>query len=101
VFADRVLIRLTILFAFMALIAMSAVASAILLKVIGMATPGWMTEVLGFSTLLFLQTGMSALVALLIHGAVRPESPETVCARAQEFIYAEERVPPLLREVRG
>jgi hypothetical protein len=93
VFSDRVLVRLSILFALMSIIALSAIVVAVFLKVFGMAAPGWLTAVLGFSMLMFLQTGMFTMVALLMHGAVRPEGPETVLCRARDFVDSVESAP--------
>lgn len=71
VFAEDVLVRVGIACALVAALAVVAVAAAILLKVLGYATPGWFSIALGILVLVFLQTGALTLVTLMLTGVVR------------------------------
>jgi hypothetical protein len=45
--------------------------AAVLLKIGGMATPGWFSVALGILLLVFLQTGTMTLTMLMLSGVVR------------------------------
>jgi len=78
VFAEDVLVRVGIACALIAAIAIVGVFAAILLKVIGYATPGWFSIALGILLLVFLQTGALTLVMLMLTGVVRGGAIATV-----------------------
>jgi len=71
VFAEDVLVRVGIACVFVAALAVSGVAAAILLKALGYATPGWFSIALGILLLVFLQTGAVTLMTLMLTGVVR------------------------------
>jgi hypothetical protein len=49
-------------------------SAAVVLKVIGFATPGWFSVALGIMLLIFMQTGTLVLVTLMLTGVVRSGS---------------------------
>ena len=71
VFAEDVLVRVGIACAVVATGSIVGSCAAIVLKVIGFATPGWFSVALGILLLVFLQTGVLALMSLLLTGVVR------------------------------
>jgi hypothetical protein len=71
VFAEDVLVRVGIACAVVATGSVVGSCAAIVLKVIGFATPGWFSVALGILLLVFLQTGVLALMSLLLTGVVR------------------------------
>jgi polyisoprenyl-phosphate glycosyltransferase len=71
VFAEDVLVRVGIACGLIAGISFVAAISAIVLKVIGFATPGWFSVVLGILMLMLLQTGALALMTLMLTGVIR------------------------------
>jgi glycosyltransferase involved in cell wall biosynthesis len=71
VFAEDVLVRVGIACGLIASISFVAAISAIVLKVIGFATPGWFSVVLGILMLMLLQTGALALMTLMLTGVIR------------------------------
>lgn len=68
VFDDAVLTRMGVVCACAALLGVVVFATAAVLKLIGEATPGWLTFVTGFLILVFLQTAVLSLVALILNG---------------------------------
>jgi hypothetical protein len=93
VFGEAVVTRMAVVCALMAGLTSISIVMAVLLKLIGMATPGWVTSVTGFSLSLFLQTGILAMITLLMNGAGRVEPPATLAERARATIEAVERTP--------
>jgi polyisoprenyl-phosphate glycosyltransferase len=92
VFVERALTR--IIAGALALVALAALAStaAIVLKVIGMATPGWVTTVLGTSVVILIGTAILCFVGLflsIISGAHTIPAPSAVyrsfIARISDF----------------
>ncbi len=71
VFAEDVLVRAGIACALIAGLSVVAAATAVILKVVGFATPGWFSVALGILLLVFLQTGALALMTLMLTGVVR------------------------------
>lgn len=71
VFAEDVLVRVGIMCAVVACLSVLAASAAIVLKIVGYATPGWFSVAFGILVLVFLQTGMLALMTLLLTGVVR------------------------------
>lgn len=71
VFAEDVLVRVGIACALVAALAVLGGGTAIVLKMIGFATPGWFSVALGILLLVFLQTGVLALMTLMLTGVVK------------------------------
>jgi polyisoprenyl-phosphate glycosyltransferase len=71
VFAEDVLVRVGIACAIVAGLSVVAMGLAIILKLIGMATPGWFSVALGILLLVLLQTGTLTLTMLMLTGVVR------------------------------
>jgi polyisoprenyl-phosphate glycosyltransferase len=85
VFVDRVLTR--IILAALALLALCFVASAvaIILKLFGAATPGWLTSVVGISLLILLGTVILCFVSLAISitGGIQAVAPPLAAFQVQ------------------
>ena len=82
VFAEDVLVRVGIACALVAALAIVASILAIVLKIAGIATPGWFSIVLGILLLMFLQTGAVTLMTLMLTGVVRSGAPNQIDYRA-------------------
>jgi hypothetical protein len=76
VFSEEVLVRVGIFCAFIAFLSVAGGMTAILLKFLGIATPGWFSVVMGVFVLVFLQTGTLTLMTLLLTGIVKNNLPE-------------------------
>ena len=74
VFAEDVLVRVGIACALIAGLSILGGVLAVLLKVIGFATPGWFSVAVGILLLVFLQTGALTLMTLMLTGVVRSGS---------------------------
>lgn len=75
IFAEDVLVRVGAACAAVAFLSMIGMSTAILLKSINYATPGWFSVALGILLLVFLQTGAITLMTLMLTGVVRSASP--------------------------
>ena len=71
VFAEDVLVRVGIACALVALLSVLGSVVAIVLKLLGFATPGWFSVALGILLLVFMQTGTLTLMTLMLTGVVR------------------------------
>lgn len=71
VFAEDVLVRVGIACVLIASTSVIGILAAIVLKVLGFSTPGWFSMALGILVLMFLQTGVLALMTLLLTGVVK------------------------------
>lgn len=71
VFAEDVLVRVGIACAAVAGFSLVAMAIAVVLKLAGLATPGWFSVALGILLLVLLQTGTLTLTMLMLTGVVR------------------------------
>jgi hypothetical protein len=71
VFAEDVLVRVGIACAFVAGVTLAGMATAVVLKLMGLATPGWFSVSLGILLLVLLQTGTLTLTMLMLTGVVR------------------------------
>ena len=71
VFAEDVLVRVGIACTLVALLSVLGGSAAVVLKVIGFATPGWFSVALGILLLVFLQTGALTLMTLMLTGVVK------------------------------
>lgn len=74
VFAEDVLVRVGLLCSFIATLSVLFAMLAIILKLIGFATPGWFSVALGVLIIIFLQTGALALMTLILTGIVRSDN---------------------------
>lgn len=71
VFAEDVLVRVCIACAMVAALSVVGSVAAIVLKLLGFATPGWFSVALGILLLVFIQTGALTLMTLMLTGVVR------------------------------
>jgi polyisoprenyl-phosphate glycosyltransferase len=71
VFADDVLVRVGIACAAVAALSVCGGIAAVVLKLVGIATPGWFSVVFGILLLMFLQTGAITLMTLMLAGVAR------------------------------
>jgi hypothetical protein len=74
VFAEDVLVRTGIACAIIAALSVLGMAIAVVLKMLGFATPGWFSVALGIMLLVFMQTGTLTLMTLMLTGVVRSGS---------------------------
>lgn len=91
VFADLVLTRMALALVALAGIVVLVVAGAFTAKMLGAATPGWVTVVTGFALSLFLQTGLFTMITLIVSSLGRVDTPPRVRERSLEYISATER----------
>jgi hypothetical protein len=84
VFAEDVLVRVGIACAAVAALSVLGMVTAVGLKIVGFATPGWFSVALGIMLLIFMQTGTLVLVTLMLTGVVRSGSVTTAAWR--EFV---------------
>jgi hypothetical protein len=71
VFAEDVLVRVGMACVFISMLSVLGAAAAIVLKLIGFATPGWFSVALGVLVLVFLQTAALTLVTLMLSGIAK------------------------------
>lgn len=71
VFAEDVLVRVGIACTLVAFLSVFGGATAVVLKLLGFATPGWFSVALGILLLVFLQTGALTLMTLMLTGVVK------------------------------
>lgn len=71
IFAEDVLVRVGIACSMIAALAVIGSFIALVLKVLGFATPGWFSVVVGILLLVFLQTGALTLLMLMLTGVIR------------------------------
>jgi hypothetical protein len=74
VFAEDVLVRVGLLCVFIATLSVIFAMLAVILKLVGFATPGWFSVALGVLIVIFLQTGALALMTLILTGIVRSDN---------------------------
>ena len=77
VFAEDVLVRVGIACTLIAALSVVGGGIAVVLKLIGFATPGWFSVAVGIMLLVFLQTGTLTLVTLMLTGIVRADGVES------------------------
>jgi polyisoprenyl-phosphate glycosyltransferase len=68
VFSEDVMVRVGVACTFIAFFSLIGALLAILLKIIGYATPGWFSIALGILVLVFIQTGALTLMSLMLTG---------------------------------
>lgn len=78
VFAEDVLVRVGIACSLVAASTILGSIAAVVLKLAGVATPGWFSVALGILLLMFLQTGAVTLMTLMLTGVVRSGSPNQI-----------------------
>lgn len=71
VFAEDVLVRVGIICFGTIVLTVAGVVIAVFLKLIGLATPGWFSVVIGVFFLILLQTGFMTLITLLLTGVMK------------------------------
>ena len=71
VFAENVLIRVGVFFAVMTVGLMLTSITAVALKMLGYATPGWFSITIGILIVIFLQTGILSFMVLLLTGVIK------------------------------
>lgn len=71
VFAEDVLVRVGMLCGMVAAISSICAIIAVVLRLIGFATPGWFSVAFGILVLMLLQTGTLALMMLMLTGVMR------------------------------
>ena len=74
VFSEDVLVRVGLACALVAFLSLIGGITAIILKIIGFATPGWFSVTLGILMLVFLQTGALTLITLMLTGMIKSGS---------------------------
>jgi hypothetical protein len=77
IFAEDVLVRAGLLCVAVAVLTVLAIIVTILLKFIGLTTPGWFSVALGILFVVLLQTSALTLITLMLTGVVRGTSPVT------------------------
>jgi hypothetical protein len=92
VVAEDVLVRVGIACTAVAVLSVLGVFAAIVLKIVGFATPGWFSVALGIMLLVFLQTGTLTLMTLMLTGVVRSGSVAAIAYR--DFIATVEPSTP-------
>jgi hypothetical protein len=91
VFSDLVLTRMALALVAMAAAVITVVVGALVVKLLGYATPGWVTIVTGFALSLFLQTGLFTMITLIVSSLGRVDTPPRVRERALEYVARTER----------
>lgn len=71
VLAEDVMVRLGALCTLISLLSIAGILTSIILKVAGMASPGWFSVALGLLTLMLIQTGALVLIFLFMTGIAR------------------------------
>jgi hypothetical protein len=99
VFADLVLTRMALALVALAALVVVAVLGALIAKLLGAATPGWVTVVTGFALSIFLQTGLFTMITLIVSSLGRVDTPPRVRERALEFIAQIERTEAAVRAI--
>jgi hypothetical protein len=92
VFAEDVLVRVGVACAGVAALSVVGMGTAVTLKLVGFATPGWFSVALGIMLLVFMQTGTLILMTLMLTGVVRSGSVTSIDYR--EFIDGVEHTGP-------
>jgi hypothetical protein len=64
-------VRVGIACALTASLSVAGAVAAVVLKLLGISTPGWFSVALGILVLMFLQTGALALMTLMLTGVVQ------------------------------
>jgi glycosyltransferase involved in cell wall biosynthesis len=86
VFAEDVLVRVGIACALIASLSVVGILAAVVLKLLGFATPGWFSVALGILVLMLLLTGALALMVLMLTGIVKGGAVVTTKIAYCDFI---------------
>lgn len=94
VFAEDVKVRIGVMCVGISLLSLFGMALATLLKLMGFATPGWFSMVLGILVLTLLQTGTLTLMTLMMTGVMRGAlAPPDYRALVDEVLTPHGRAP--------
>lgn len=74
VFSEDVLVRVGVACALVASLSVIGGMSAVILKALGFATPGWFSVALGILLIVFIQTGALTLITLMLTGVIKSNS---------------------------
>lgn len=77
VFAEDVLVRVGLFCAALAGVAVALLTTAVALKLIGFATPGWFSVASGILIIILMQSGILMFTTLMVSGIVRSAPPLT------------------------
>lgn len=77
VFAEDVLVRVGMFCTLLVALALALLASSVVLKASGVATPGWFSIAVGVLVLILMQAGVLIFVTLMISGLIRSAPPVT------------------------
>lgn len=93
VFSDRVLARMLGACAGIFAVGLLAIIAAIIAKVVGLATPGWATTVIGFTLAMLIETAVAILSGVLIVLNSRQVHMAFPLQFADRFIKSIDRTP--------
>jgi len=93
VFAEDVLVRVGVICCILASGAIVLLGVAVVLKLIGFATPGWFSTAIGILVLILLQSGILTFATLMVAGVVKSAPPITRAA-VDQLIERREVVRP-------
>lgn len=77
VFAEDVLVRVGLFSIVVAVASVGMLGAAVVLKIIGYATPGWFSTAVGLLLIMMLQAGVLTFVTLMVSGFVKSGPPLT------------------------
>ena len=86
VFADVVFMRILIASILVISVAATIPLIALSMKFMGLASPGWLTTVLGATASIMIQVASLAAVSLVLAGVSRSDTPGNVAKRFKEYI---------------
>ncbi|SDR39524.1 Glycosyltransferase involved in cell wall bisynthesis [Rhizobiales bacterium GAS191] len=75
VFADDVLVRICVFCIGLVAISLFLLALSTVLKLVGMATPGWFSTAWGLLIIILLQAGMLSFITLMVSGTIKGATP--------------------------
>lgn len=94
VFAEDVLVRVGMVCAALAGVAVALLAAAVMLKLVGFATPGWFSTASGILIIILMQSGILMFTTLMVSGIVRSAPPLTF-AQVDLLVDRVEKAPAL------
>ena len=78
VFAENIMVRLGVFCILFGGLSVAGIIASVVLKMLGMASPGWFSVALGLLTIMLVQTGALVLISLFMTGIVRSNNMLTV-----------------------
>jgi hypothetical protein len=75
VFADDVLVRICVFCIGLIAVSIILLGVSTVLKLIGMATPGWFSTAWGILIIILLQAGMLSFITLMVSGTIKGATP--------------------------